>query len=134
MERGFVRSMIFITHELPLLRHVAHDVMVMYAGRIVEKGSVEDVIFRPIHPYTAALMGSIIVAEESMKKQKLVAMPGAPPNLKQRIQGCAFADRCPYMRDECRRHEIEPISFDGRTYSCIHEPATLREYYGRGTQ
>ncbi len=134
LERGFVKSMIFITHELPLLRHVADDVMVMYAGRIVEKGRVEEVIFRPLHPYTNALMGSIIVAEADIKGRALVAMPGAPPNLKQRIRGCAFADRCPHVRPECREHAIDPVRLDGRMYRCIHSAATLREYYGRADQ
>ncbi len=58
MKDGYVKSMIFITHELPLLRHVADDVAVMYAGEFVEKGTVEEVIFDPIHPYAHALMGN----------------------------------------------------------------------------
>ena len=71
MKEGYVKSMIFITHELPLLRHVADDIVIMYAGELVEKGTSEEVIFDPIHPYSHALMRSIIVPEDGMKAQKL---------------------------------------------------------------
>ncbi len=63
MENGFIKSMIFITHELPLLYNVTDDIMVMYAGQIVEKGTAKEAVFDPLHPYAKGLMGSIIVPE-----------------------------------------------------------------------
>ena len=64
METGLINSMIFITHELPLLYNVTDDIMVMYAGQIVEKASAKEAVFDPLHPYSKGLMGSIIVPEE----------------------------------------------------------------------
>ena len=79
MEKGFIKSMIFITHELPLLYNVTDDIMVMYAGQIVEKGTAKEMVFDPLHPYSKGLMGSIIVPEEGVREQKLTAIPGTPP-------------------------------------------------------
>ncbi len=128
MEDKFVKSMIFITHELPLLRHVADDIAVMYAGEFVEKGTAEEVIFDPIHPYAHALMGSIIVPEAGMKGQKLIAIPGAPPNLKKVPPGCRFADRCAYAEARCRQPDrIGLIEFGNGRYSrCIFSESELR--------
>ena len=112
MKEGYVKSMIFITHELPLLRHVADDIVVMYAGELVEEGTTEQVIFDPIHPYTHALMGSIIVPEDGMKAHKLTAIPGAPPNLKRVPPGCRFRDRC--APAGCRRIRPAPARRSSR--------------------
>lgn len=129
MNKKFIRSLIFITHELPLLYHVSDDIMVMYAGEIVERGTAKQMIFDPIHPYTKRLMGSIIVPEEGMKAQKLAAIPGAPPNLKKVPDGCRFADRCLYAEDACRSGKIPDKYAGSRAYRCIHEPNVLKEWY-----
>jgi peptide/nickel transport system ATP-binding protein len=127
MKDGFVKSMIFITHELPLLRHVADDIAVMYAGEFVEKGTAEQVIFDPVHPYSRALMGSIIVPEAGMKAQKLTSIPGAPPNLKQVPPGCRFQDRCPYVSETCRTGKVASTAFgEGRYHRCLLPEKTLR--------
>ncbi len=133
MRDGFVKSMIFITHELPLLRHVADDIVVMYAGELVEKGTSEEMIYDPIHPYSHALMGSIIVPEEGMKSQKLIAIPGAPPNLKRPPQGCRFAERCAYAEERCRAKKADVSTFgDGRYHRCIFTETELRKKYAGG--
>ncbi|GIO92770.1 dipeptide/oligopeptide/nickel ABC transporter ATP-binding protein [Paenibacillus lactis] len=129
LDKGFIRSLVFITHELPLLYHVTDDIMVMYAGEIVERGTAEQMIFDPIHPYTKKLMGSIIVPEEGMKGHKLAAIPGTPPNLKNVPEGCRFADRCKYAQEACRQGKIANKTLGDRTYRCIVEPETLREWY-----
>ncbi|HEX7433578.1 MAG TPA: oligopeptide/dipeptide ABC transporter ATP-binding protein, partial [Anaerolineaceae bacterium] len=130
MEKGYIKSMIFITHELPLLYNVTDDIMVMYAGQIVEKGTAREAVFDPIHPYSKGLMGSIIVPEEGLRDHKLTAIPGVPPNLKNPPSGCRFAERCKYVRPECRAisvglHELE----DGRAYRCIIPEDELRRAY-----
>jgi peptide/nickel transport system ATP-binding protein len=84
-----------------------------------------------MHPYSAALMGSIIVPEKGMKERKLVAMQGAPPNLKRLIQGCAFFDRCPYGLETCRESDVAMVEHGGRTYRCVHDKAKLMEYHSR---
>jgi peptide/nickel transport system ATP-binding protein len=135
MESGFIKSMIFITHELPLLYNVTDDIMVMYAGQIVEKARAEEAVFDPLHPYSKGLMGSIIVPEEGLRDVKLTAIPGVPPNLKDPPAGCRFAERCKYVQAECQVTSV-PLydAGPGRAYRCIHTEETLREYYRREAQ
>src|SRR3990172_8241592 len=132
MENGFIKSMIFITHELPLLYNVTDDIMVMYAGQIVEKGTAKEAVFDPLHPYAKGLMGSIIVPESGLRDVKLTAIPGVPPNLKKPPAGCRFAERCKYVREECTLHSI-PLrdAGGGRAYRCIISEKELREIYAR---
>ena len=130
METGFISSLIFITHELPLLYNVTDDIMVMYAGQIVEQASAKEAVFDPIHPYAKGLMGSIIVPEKGLRDVKLTAIPGVPPNLKNPPSGCRFAERCKYVRPECRvtsvgLHDVG----DGRAYRCIIPEKELKEIY-----
>jgi peptide/nickel transport system ATP-binding protein len=130
LDKGYVKSMIFITHELPLLRHVADDIMVMYAGEIVEQGTSTEVIFDSIHPYSKALMGSIIVPEEGMKHAALTAIPGAPPNLKSVPPGCRFKDRCKYANEKCQNDHIEMRdASNNRVYRCVFDEEHLRKLY-----
>ena len=134
MENRIIKSMIFITHELPLLYNVTDDIMVMYAGQIVEKASAEQAVFDPLHPYSKGLMGSIIVPEEGLRDVKLTAIPGVPPNLKNPPSGCRFAERCNYVQPECTTHSI-PIRDigGGRAYRCIFSEEQLREAYKNGS-
>jgi peptide/nickel transport system ATP-binding protein len=130
MEKGIVKALIFITHELPLLYHVTDDIMVMYAGQIVEKGTADEVIFDPIHPYSRALMGSIIVPEAGLRDVKLTAIPGTPPNLKNPPAGCRFADRCKFVMPECRAISVNLRDIgEGRAYRCIIPEEDLRRAY-----
>ncbi len=133
MDKGFIKSMIFITHELPLLYNVTDDIMVMYAGQIVEIGTAKQTVFDPLHPYAKGLMGSIIVPEAGRRDVKLTSIPGVPPNLKNPPAGCRFAARCKYVKPECRAMSINlrPAS-DGRFYRCIFSEEELREAYKHG--
>jgi peptide/nickel transport system ATP-binding protein len=130
MEKGLIKSMIFITHELPLLKNVTDDIMVMYAGQIIEKGTANEVVFDPIHPYAKGLMGSIIVPEKGLRDVELTAIPGVPPNLKNPPAGCRFAERCKYCRPECKVLSVLPREVPGdREYRCIVPERELREIY-----
>lgn len=130
MEKGLIKSMIFITHELPLLYNVTNDIMVMYAGQIVEKGTSREMVFDPMHPYSNGLMGSIIVPESGTKNNKLTVIPGTPPNLKHPPEGCRFAERCKYVKPECRVKQVFPKEFgNGRMYRCIRSIEELKEVY-----
>jgi peptide/nickel transport system ATP-binding protein len=130
MEKGLIKSMIFITHELPLLKNVTDDIMVMYAGQIIEKGTANEVVFDPIHPYAKGLMGSIIVPEKGLRDVELTAIPGVPPNLKNPPAGCRFAERCKYCRPECKILSVLPREVPGdREYRCIIPEKELRELY-----
>lgn len=130
MEKGLIKSMIFITHELPLLYNVTNDIMVMYAGQIIEKGSSKEMVFDPMHPYSKGLMGSIIVPEAGIKNSKLSVIPGTPPNLKHPPEGCRFAERCKYVKAECRVQKVSEKEFgDDRMYRCVYSIEELKEVY-----
>ena len=129
MEKGFVKALLFITHELPLLFNVTDDIMVMYAGEIVERGNAKEMVFDPIMPYSKGLMNSIIVPEEGPRGHVLQAIPGAPPNLKLKHEGCRFQDRCRYV-EQCKGLPLEEQSAGpGRIYRCRLSEAKLRELY-----
>ena len=135
MEKGFVRAMLFITHELPLLFNVTDDIMVMYAGEIVERGTAKEMVFDPIMPYSKGLMNSIIVPEEGTRGHVLQAIPGAPPNLKLKHEGCRFEERCKYkaecqgLKSEDKLTVEDKSAGSGRTYKCRLSEAELRELY-----
>jgi peptide/nickel transport system ATP-binding protein len=133
MHRGYIKSMIFITHELPLLFNVTDDIMVMYAGQIVERGTAREMVFDPLHPYSKGLMRSILVPEEGMRDVKLAAIPGTPPNLKKPPDGCRFAERCKYASPWCRSASVSFADTveDGRFYRCLLSEKELREAYAR---
>jgi len=102
LDDGIVSSMLFITHELPLLRHVSSSIAVMYAGEFVEMGTTDQIIYDGRQPYTKALMGSMLSAEPGQRAKKPVSIEGAPPNLALPISGCRFAERCPSVRPDCK--------------------------------
>lgn len=130
MEKGYIKAMLFITHELPLLYNVTDDIMVMYAGQIVERGSAKEMVFDPMHPYSHGLMNSILVPEEGTRGNKLTAIPGTPPNLKRPPKGCRFAERCKYARPECHYTAPPQKPFDGgRMYRCLMGLEELKEVY-----
>lgn len=132
MENGVISSLIFITHELPLLYNVVDDIMVMYAGQIVEKGTAKEVVFDPLHPYAKGLMGSIIVPEKGLRDVKLTAILGVPPNLKNPPAGCRFAERCKHVRPECKVTSVGLYeAYRNRAYRCILSEKVLRDGYRR---
>ena len=96
-------SVIFITHDLGVICEVADDVMVMYAGNIVEKASIDEIFDNPVHPYTIGLINS---RPENFKKgEPLKCIRGKVPNLSDILEGCPFADRCDYVMDKCKKHK-----------------------------
>jgi peptide/nickel transport system ATP-binding protein len=120
LDKDIFSTMIFITHELPLLRHVAGRIAIMYAGEIVELGTTQQVIFDPRHPYTRALMGAMLSAEPGQKQRKPVAIEGAPPNLAKPLTGCRFADRCPVAKPDCKQIKQEIRIVAERQVRCAY--------------
>jgi peptide/nickel transport system ATP-binding protein len=92
----------------------------MYAGEFVEYGQTEQVIFDGRHPYTRALMGSMLSAERGQRDRKPVAIEGAPPNLGERIEGCRFAPRCPVVRSDCPQTSQSLRVVADRQVRCRH--------------
>lgn len=106
LQKDFGAGMILITHDLGVVAETCNDVAVMYAGKIVEYGTVEDIFYRPLHPYTQGLLNSIPHFESGKKLQKLQTISGMVPSLLKLPKGCRFADRCSYVQEKCR--QIEP--------------------------
>jgi peptide/nickel transport system ATP-binding protein len=118
-------SMILITHDVSVVAEVSNKVAVMYAGKIVEKGSTVEVFKHYAHPYTEGLMASFptIVGE----KRRLASIPGSPPDLVNPPKGCRFHPRCPYAKDICMEQEPPLIEISPGHFTACH---FARELYG----
>jgi oligopeptide/dipeptide ABC transporter ATP-binding protein len=92
-------SLVFVTHDLPVVAQVCHKVAVMYAGRIVERGTVAEVFRSPRHPYTLGLLRS--APDVDQPDHSLVPIPGAPPSLITPPSDCRFHPRCPHVMPRC---------------------------------
>jgi peptide/nickel transport system ATP-binding protein len=93
-------AVILVTHDLGVVADIADRIAVMYAGRIVEEGSLDDIFYDPQHPYTWGLLGSITRVDQK-RRARLPAIAGLPPSLAHRPQGCHFRPRCPHEFDRC---------------------------------
>ncbi len=111
-DRGYVKSMIFVTHDISLVYQMADSVMVMYAGRIAEKGPAATLINEPRHPYTRMLIGALPEVGTTTEGTRLEGIPGTPPGLLRPPSGCRFRERCPLASEECEETpplvEIDP--------------------------
>jgi len=113
IKKKYNMGMIFITHDLSLIAEIADKVAIMYAGKIVEIGSSDQVFGNPRHPYTQGLLRSI---PRIRSKEKITWIPGVPPDLVRPPPGCRFFPRCKYVKEQCRKEEpklkeIEPGHF-----------------------
>jgi peptide/nickel transport system ATP-binding protein/oligopeptide transport system ATP-binding protein len=100
MKRELGLAVVLITHDLGVVAKVCDRVAVMYAGRVVEEGPVDDIFARPAHPYTIGLARSIPRLDEAAT-ESLVAIPGAPPSLAHVPRGCPFHPRCAHAIERC---------------------------------
>jgi len=116
LRRDHGSSIIFVTHNMGVVSELGDRVMVMYAGKIAEYGTVTDVLSRPKHPYTAGLLASI-PPMSGEKPRRLPAIPGLPPSVTTRQPGCPFAPRCALRHNDCT---VDPplFSTQGRQVSC----------------
>jgi len=116
-ERGM--SLIWITHDLAVVAGLADRICVMYAGKIVESGTIGEVLDTPLHPYTRGLIGS--VPSHNRRGEPLTQIPGMTPSLLNLPQGCAFHPRCPRADDACRGAPVEAEPREtGHRVSCVH--------------
>uniref|UniRef100_A0A7J3QG14 ABC transporter ATP-binding protein n=1 Tax=Ignisphaera aggregans TaxID=334771 RepID=A0A7J3QG14_9CREN len=120
---GYVKSVIISSHDVATLRQIAHRMLVMYAGKIMETAKVEDIIAEPLHPYTQLLIKSLEAFEgfKSRKeyKPKVIYRELANIYTMLTITGCRFHPRCPYAMDICRKEEPPTIKVDrDRTVAC----------------
>ncbi len=119
LQKEYGLSVIFVTHDIGVAAEVADRIAVMYAGRIVEEGLVADIIKDPKHPYTKGLLGARV--ELAHGRDRLVTIPGAPPDLTALPPGCAFAPRCPQVFAQCHIQIPDLVEPDrvGRV-ACLH--------------
>ncbi len=123
-ERGL--SLLFVTHDLSVARLLCQYVVVMYAGLIVERGPIENVIERPRHPYTRALVGAIPHISD-LPRTRLQAIPGQPPAAGDVRVGCPFAPRCPLAEAKCFAENPRLRPFDSVEVACWNADQESRE-------
>ena len=100
-DRGFVKSMIVVTHDLSLVYQIADNIIVMYAGRLAERAPTEALVTNPRHPYTRMLLSALPEVGVRYAAKRLEGIPGSPPSLLDPPKGCRFRDRCPLAFDKC---------------------------------
>ena len=96
-------SYLFITHNLSVVEYLAHEVAVMYLGRIVEQGTVQEVLSNPLHPYTQALLSAVPTIERDTQRE-IIRLAGDLPSPSNPPQGCHFHPRCPKGMMECKQN------------------------------
>jgi len=116
-DRGFVKSMIVITHDIAVLYQVADTILVMYAGKLAEKASAEEIVSSPKHPYTRLLVSSLPEVGVRYEEKELHGIPGRPPSLLTPPTGCRFRDRCPLATARCAQ-EPPWVEENGRGVAC----------------
>jgi peptide/nickel transport system ATP-binding protein len=100
-DKGYVKSVIVITHDLAILYQIADTILVMYAGKLAEKASAETIVHSPRHPYTQLLLSSLPEVGVTFAEKRLRGIPGRPPSLLDPPTGCRFRDRCPLASAKC---------------------------------
>jgi oligopeptide/dipeptide ABC transporter ATP-binding protein len=131
LRADFDSSVILITHDLGVVAEVADEIIVMYAGRVVERGSKRDVFYDPQHPYTWGLLGSIPRLDRP-KPKKLHSIEGTPPSLINLPLGCKFRPRCPHAFDKCQeepelKNRVESRGHLDRCWLSVDEKRGVRD-------
>jgi oligopeptide/dipeptide ABC transporter ATP-binding protein len=126
MQQSYKSGVIIITHDLGVVAEIADKVMVMYGGRTVEYGSIDEIFYNPHHPYTWGLLGSLPRLDE-VEKTRLTPIKGQPPDLIALGTGCPFVGRCLYERPECQDEwpELEIVATEHGVNCWIPEAERL---------
>src|SRR6059058_1691296 len=115
-------AVIFVTHDMSLVRHFSDRLLVMYAAQVAELGRTRQLFDRPLHPYTQGLLEAFPSIHGA--KERLLGIPGTPPDLLHPPSGCRFAPRCPHVMDRCRAEPQRLLEVDGELVRCLlHEQA-----------
>jgi peptide/nickel transport system ATP-binding protein len=118
LDQGFITRIIFISHDLPLLSNLADRIAVMYAGQIMEIGPTDQIVNRPEHPYTQALLSTTLDPDPRIRRHRIEGIPGAPPDLRTPPSGCRFHPRCRHAMDVCSREEPPRVGTPDRFAAC----------------
>ena len=127
LQEEFHTAIIMITHDLGVVAEIADDVVVMYAGRVAEEGTVDEIFTRPHHPYTWGLLGSLPRLDADV--ERLVQIQGQPPSLLNPPRGCRFHPRCPYVMDVCKSKEplLAPVPDGPEHLQACHLDETTKD-------
>jgi len=117
LQEKFRLTYLFISHDLSVVKHVANDVMVMYLGRPVEHGSVDDIFANPRHPYTQALLSATPIADPTLKRAR-IRLEGELPSPIDPPTGCAFHPRCPHVAQRCREEAPAALAAGNSLVAC----------------
>ncbi len=112
-------ALLFITHDLPAVRHLCDRVVVLYLGRVMEEGPTADVFGRPRHPYTRALLSAVPALKPAQRRQRIL-LEGDPPSPAAPPSGCVFRTRCPHALPKCAE-AVPPLRGDGHRIACVRE-------------
>ena len=116
LQREMGVSLLFISHDIGVVRYISHRIGVMYLGTLVEEAETEELFANTLHPYTRALFASI---PDFQRKERQTALSGELPQYTDEFKGCVFHTRCPYATDKCRRHAPEMReAFPGHRVAC----------------
>ena len=126
LQEEFNASVVIITHDLGVVAEHCDHLQVMYAGKIAEQGTANDIYYSPHHPYAWGLLGSIARLDEE-GKERLKPIKGLPPSLIFVPPGCAFHPRCPYAFDRCKEEIPELLPIDGHHAAACHLPLADKE-------
>ena len=120
LQEEFDTAIIMITHDLGVVAEIADDIVVMYAGKVAEEGTVDEIFTRPHHPYTWGLLGSLPRIDADV--ERLVQIQGQPPSLLNPPKGCRFHPRCPYVMDICKSQQpaLRPVSNEQNHLQACH--------------
>lgn len=119
-DQGIIGSAMFITHDLAILYQIADRLMIMYGGHIVEMGPIDEIVHRPRHPYTKALIDSLPRGGVQISEQKLEGIKGTPPELLNIGPGCRFRFRCPFRTDKCEQTPVTENINPEHSIACWH--------------
>jgi peptide/nickel transport system ATP-binding protein len=118
MQTEFGMSVVFITHDLGVVAQVCDRVVVLYGGRVMEQSGIDDLYYRPVHPYTEGLLTAM--PQIGPRSGRLASIPGSTPVPSALPAGCAFGPRCPYVLDECRSGPVPLTELaGGRASRCV---------------
>jgi oligopeptide/dipeptide ABC transporter ATP-binding protein len=113
-------ALIFVSHDIAVVQQVCDDIAIMYTGRIVETGPASEVLARPLHPYTRALLSAVVDLDDVVGHARPI--PGALPDPSNLPAGCSFHPRCPLAGPECRREPVPLLAIgdNERQAACLH--------------
>ena len=117
LQRDLKLAYLFISHDLAVVRYLAHEVLVMYLGHALEQGAKERIFARPLHPYTQALLASTPGLDAGPRRQRIV-LTGELPSPLDPPSGCVFSTRCPHVVPRCRDERPLPREIDARRVAC----------------